>query len=869
MLAPVTALVLRRWLIVITLAVVSTVVTVASRPLLEWVGGLVAGYTGGASFALVSIVDGILIAFLVEPLRRLAGLHLAATRYLLRYPPTWVAAVLTIGFLATSPIEVRGLSWTSLSGSVSALSIGFVANAAIAEALSRTSQTSQAKRERRGRAGAAATLPTRRSSQETTIDVERWTSAESPIDRQEEDLLGFEAAATRVAARLSEMKRVAILGAFGSGKSSICSLAERIVRANGRMWTTTVEGWGVEPTNAADVVLRAVIAEVGRHTDVLAVASIPGRYRAALTGSKSPSAAVIGELTATPAVDALETLDDLLVATGRRLVVFLEDLDRSAGAGALTAVAALLDRLRQLDAVTFALTIDPRHAASVDVVRLCDHIEPMSQLGELDVWRILDAVLQRCRTKHDDRRIAGAEDRWKDWLLPSAVETLAADPLTVLFGGSPSPADEVKAIARLLRWPRHLKHVVRHAMNAWDDLHGEADLLELVVVETLRVGAPGGFELVVTDLSAIRSIGVRDPWDYGRADFEAWADATRKAYHDRLQTLAGRDGFDLEAAHKLLTFIFPNWKHNFQIQRFEDLQLIRCKGNADYWSRIVTRDATSATPDQKALRLIDDWVERRDTTLAAWILGDAAAAERFEHFAAQMPIGDRLALAGELHARIHKRLGTNADIGRVLGGLCVRRALGQSSVRSTFLRSELRRFLPININLAISIAHHWSHPSGRRGEGPANWKTYQLLAGVARRHLTSAAALIEACPTAVEDRELQFWLYQLIRAGHLKLKLPEKTIARWAWIAPLLRDMLAIAPDRALMPILHLIERDTDNDSRKPSMVLDSEFLKAWSLPPSVQHDILVAVRAAATQTQIATPSRYPEYADLIESLPT
>jgi len=74
----------------------------------------------------------------------------------------------------------------------------------------------------------------------------------------------------------------------------------------------------------------------------------------------------------------LKKLDEILAVAKLRVIIFLEDIDRNTSEDLIKSeLPSLLDRLRQLDNVSFVLAIGTEHHLSQILVRICGHMESL------------------------------------------------------------------------------------------------------------------------------------------------------------------------------------------------------------------------------------------------------------------------------------------------------------------------------------------------------------------------------------------------------------------------------------------------------------------------------------------------------------
>jgi hypothetical protein len=125
-------------------------------------------------------------------------------------------------------------------------------------------------------------------------------------------------------------------------------------------------------------------AMLAKSLDCLGLAAVPAHYREALSNAGSawlkPLAALLNPNR--DPLDVLRKLDSLLTCIGKRMVIFLEDLDRDRdGATDWKELASLLDRLKELDRVSFVLAVNRTGSTRDVLMRVCEHLELIPPLS--------------------------------------------------------------------------------------------------------------------------------------------------------------------------------------------------------------------------------------------------------------------------------------------------------------------------------------------------------------------------------------------------------------------------------------------------------------------------------------------------------
>src|SRR5262249_38613095 len=151
--------------------------------------------------------------------------------------------------------------------------------------------------------------------------------------------------------------------------------------------------------------------------------------------------------------------DKVLEATQLRLVLFLEDLDRNTETAILRSeVGALLDRLKDLQNVSFVLAVEPSSNNDEIVLKVCEHVEVVPQIDFFASAVILESFRRHCHARYPEDIPV---DAWDEKGERFGFNVLDARTHPVVGEHWPTTSDPVDALAELLQPVRRLKRVLR------------------------------------------------------------------------------------------------------------------------------------------------------------------------------------------------------------------------------------------------------------------------------------------------------------------------------------------------------------------------------------------------------------------------
>jgi len=645
---PVWQLRVRRYLDLAFLLVVSLLICALFQPLLNYGGNkfyqLIGRWHFSIQILLISLVTGTLWFILI----RLGGFRWRdfSPRDFLRYPPTWFCAVIGVIFYVLmvyclwafpEPQQawakriagvVRELRlWMSpeleyvpldLPYIIVGVLLGPIFVVAVHVLCSRLENRPK---EHPDSDGEQKTLTELTRCPKALIE---WLEEEKPVEKPSEDRFGLAVFARRIARILREtpLKTIGLTGAYGCGKSSILNLVDyyldhpdelekhlspdqqkglvdpkKIIRCR-------VGAWGLEEGSVSEHILRQVIQELSNSVDGLGLVRLPSQYSSALSDAGSiwcKAAAAFLNAPLSPQ-DILKRLDKVLACVGKRLVIYLEDLDRNADDKILEKeISPLFDGLHRMDHLSFVFAAGHHKEATNILVRISEHVEAVPNVLRKDVISVVEPFRRHClEVFPDDIDCLSEENRdsrigiWRSDR-PSFVIDRTEDPAL----NDPKRPDN--AITGLLATPRLLKAALRRTWQAWQNLRGEIDFDDLLVGNVIRAGAPEAFSFIHENIPTLRNSGFDqiDP-----ATKEGTKEQTVIEQNWRKQTESV--SWDTSASRVLIEFLFS------QNPPKPVPQGVIHFSPTDYWERLNAEEVEDNTiHDQAVLSELVKWKRDR------------------------------------------------------------------------------------------------------------------------------------------------------------------------------------------------------------------------------------------------------------------
>ena len=517
-----------------------------------------------------------------------------------------------------------------------------------------------------------------------------WLEEEKPIEKMGDDLLDARVYAERIAGQLQNerMNTVALVGPYGCGKTSILQMVEKKLKncnsgdqetGNEKsQWTKIFDclrnankdskfifcwanEWGVVEGTGAENILKNVIREMSKEVDCLAISRLPAHYRRAMEGGGQTPLKVLSELLSAPRepCNLLEKINTILTAIGKKLIIFVEDVDRHPECEKFFAeVGALLDRLKPMENISFVITVGDRVPKSDLLIRVAEHKEYVPPGLEKDIFILLlkrfkkfclEELKEQEKTKgHQLFHYYDVDGEWGTLKnLPNAMyhhmhETMYSDD----FFNPGNGFEVLHAVAG--NSIRAFKTSLRRTWSAWDRLCGEIDLDDLVVANFLRENDPVLFQDISERISSYvngeawgkqknpkQARNAKESDKTGMNEMEIRLPSNQEKDHTIRANAAGNNTQgNSDAKNILIVFLFPAMGSSNAVPRPQGVG-VRSEGSPDYWRRLVTEQRPDEkSSDQRIMKAMVAWEKGLDgkKSLVQEIVEGTILAEAVERF---------------------------------------------------------------------------------------------------------------------------------------------------------------------------------------------------------------------------------------------
>ena len=388
------------------------------------------------------------------------------------------------------------------------------------------------------------------------------------------------------------------------------------------------------------------------YTDTIALRNLPATYQRLVAATPANNlAAVLGLGKERDSLVELHRLAPVLGALNARLLLIVEDAERTGDDFNSRHLQRLLWALREVPRTSFVFATDPNNCASIDFSKLCDGIDLLPPMKYEEVGVILATAVRYWVSLYDDidARPPPPPHRSKLQLESVGVVGGAFEYLRRV-----APDTPLGHLARLLETPRHLKHVLRRVDLTWRQLHGEADLEDIIIVAALRESAAPAYEFLVARIDAARE---------EKRDGMSSSSSTPREDYDRLIASLPKP----TATGVLIDLLNINQLSTGRGRGRESYRQGVCWGHpTDYFRRVLAEEVdTGEVRDQTVLRDIESYQRKGAESLIERLVADREGVRRYSaiwwHFSSRHATEDLAGLMSQVATRVLDKDGCEAS----------------------------------------------------------------------------------------------------------------------------------------------------------------------------------------------------------------
>ncbi len=343
----------------------------------------------------------------------------------------------------------------------------------------------------------------------------------------------------------------------------------------------------------------------------------------------------------------------------------------------------------------------------MDLNRILDHEVEMLGLDLERIWKVIQTFVRHCdefSAKHGDIQID---------VMKESKKFREYNPYTFFIAAREFPGQSMEiALTQILRRPRLLKQAFRRTWLAWQSLHGEVCLEDLLIYNTIHTVNSGAIDFM------------RDHWS-GLASGQQ-SDRTVHKQEDMLKVwnkyMSGVDDNVKRWLWTLVGVLFPDYGNK---QRSSSTQGIN---NERYWKRISNgRLETEGIRDQEIIRQVVQWKDSGEArAIVEKLMVDVDYTSVFEQlFEYPRPAPASLngkgvmVLASQLFEKMLHKDGSKANHGSSPGFIPLWRLQNKRSSIVDYegwLWKEMQKALPTSLYFQVDLEHYFGGTNSPIGQ---------------------------------------------------------------------------------------------------------------------------------------------------------
>ena len=538
----------------------------------------------------------------------------------------------------------------------------------------------------------------------TPASVQEWMVAdERPLKNHEPEFFGHRSVARKIVHLVGrEGRAVALVGAFGTGKSSILNtVCADLNDCSSRIVCAWLDVWTVpKAEDVPRLALSQMIRALDYLVDTIELRGLPDSYKR--LAAAEPTGWLARTLRGDPedSLQALERLSPILDAIDARVVLMVEDVERTGERFDTRHLERFLWALRRLERCTFVVAVDAR--SRLDFLKLCDTIELVPSVKVEHVEGILRAAYKRWTTEYSDiDPIPHRNDSDPFQFRMTTPDDLLPSQLQAEEWVQPQ-----LALVALLQTPRELKHMIRRVDRVWSNLHGEAELDHIVVLSALRHGAEEAYKFLLANITRARD----ESTETGKS-----VETVKKDWEKLVSELPNGP-----AVQRLVNLLGVKQLATGPPQvATTSRQGVHIAGPVDYFARIVAEELDpNELRDQEVLRHFAQWQNGQNNDLIERLVPTSGVDEHYaqvwSHLALQPGEKDLVKLTELVVDRLLTIHGSSASGEHpallALWGKCGR--FLPKNKYAQWLIELINRAVPQSLPLVTGLYYYWTGKYG-------------------------------------------------------------------------------------------------------------------------------------------------------------
>lgn len=311
---------------------------------------------------------------------------------------------------------------------------------------------------------------------------------EIPVKNKKQDLLQRDKIIRKLinSFEKNHIHTAAILGGFGTGKTSLTHLLESELSSN--YLICRINSWGIDPLQIQKTTIENIVERVSHETSCAELKSIAHRFVSNLKGVSTLGLdilSVFDSLQRDPFVQ-IEKIDNHLLRIDKKILVIIEDIDRHNHSQCLLdELLSLLDKFRTTNSIYALITLGSNSNKDIDqfTSTINRSIGYYEYIPRLNGAQAKNKIIHHFGCVHPIQFKTHSESIVDFWSKPeNSIESQAAIELLSSYSNL-----------------RELGNIINETLADWDtQLKGQCHLNDLFFMKTLKKFHPKIYDDILT-----------------------------------------------------------------------------------------------------------------------------------------------------------------------------------------------------------------------------------------------------------------------------------------------------------------------------------------------------------------------------------
>lgn len=345
-----------------------------------------------------------------------------------------------------------------------------------------------------------------------TRDTEKfieWLKKEKPIENTEDDFFASDTIARRIVKALPS-KSISLIGPYGSGKISILNLTKNKIKEEKSKIIISISAWGYENKKMVSYILENIVNEVSKYTDSLCISFLPLDFQNIFLRNSWGIFDVLKFIFAFENPEGLiNKLNDLLKRLNKKLIIFLEDIDRNQDTNVHHQLYSLFNYFTSADYISFVVTYGGSDIVE-PLTKITDKTEIVPKLDEFILYDLLTKFRSYCLGYYNDILPPGFDMKTINSRFGLPIDNPSRDykrlqQIMAYIRHKSKSYKPIDCVIELLRYPRQFKRALANTWGAWQKLHGEINYDDLLVIHSIKTTSCELFHFIVNNIDQFKT----------------------------------------------------------------------------------------------------------------------------------------------------------------------------------------------------------------------------------------------------------------------------------------------------------------------------------------------------------------------------